>query len=185
MKDDRISPRPVTGAPPLRRSRGFTLIEVLITVVIMSIGLLGLAGLQFNSLRSNQSAAQATMAAVQALDAADRLRGNPAGAAAGNYNLLAGESGDPGCIGTSAGCSPAQLARYDDWAWSRAVAGALPSGEGVICLDSTPDDGVSRAEHECDGARTGGLNVFVAKIWWDDDRNPATPPRRHYLSLMP
>ena len=163
--------------------KGFTMIEVLITTLILSIGLLGLAGLQFTALRSNQSAAQSTIAVLQIIDAADRLRGNLAGVTAGHYNLLTGANGDPECIENS--CTSEQLAQYDDWSWNDKNSKALPDGQGVICLDSSPNDGISRAEHECDGQPTNGMNIFAAKIWWDDDHNTETDHRRHTISITP
>ncbi len=161
---------------------GFTLMEVLITAIILSVGLLGLAGLQFNALRSNQSAAQSTLAVLQVIDGADRLRSNTAGVAKNYYNNLIGDADDdPGCIDSNEGCGIEALAKYDHWSWSQQIA-ALPYGQGVICLDSTPNDGTSKKEHGCDGE---GVNVFAIKIWWDDDRNPDTKLRRHTMSLIP
>jgi len=168
---------------PNYHQAGFTLLEVLITAVILSVGLLGLAGLQFNALRSNQSAAQSTIAVLRVIDAADRLRGNTKGVADGNYDLLTGSSDDPGCI--QKGCTSAQLAQYDDWSWNDQNANALPAGQGVICLDSTPNDGTSKAENKCDGQATNGMKIFVAKIWWDDDHNSKTDHRRHTMSITP
>ncbi len=164
------------------RQAGFTLMEVLITAIILSVGLLGLAGLQFNALRSNQSAAQSTLAVLRAIDGADRLRSNTAGVAAGHYDSLTGDpDGDPGCIGDEDGCESNRLAEYDYWAWSEQNT-ALPEGQGVICLDSSPNDGTSKEENGCEGE---GTNVFAVKIWWDDDRNPDTALRRHTMSLIP
>ncbi|MFC1602157.1 type IV pilus modification protein PilV [Pseudomonadota bacterium] len=173
-----------TNSPHHYYQHGFTLLEVLITVVILSIGILGLAGLQFNALRSNQGAAQSTIAVLQVIDAADRLRGNLEGVKLNSYNLLKGNSSDPECIQT--GCNdPAQLAQYDDWAWQQQIANALPDGQGVICLDSIPNTGTSSEEHECDGNTTNGLRIFAVKVWWDDDHNPNTPRRRHIMSITP
>jgi len=172
---------------PNPHQRGFTLLEVLITVVILSIGILGLAGLQFNTLRSNQNAAQSTIAVLQLIDAADRLRGNITGVVNGNYNNLPSGGTDPGCIST--GCSAAKLAQYDAWSWNQQItASGLPDGQGVICLDSTPNDGTSKDKNNngCDDpAKVGQRIFFAAKIWWDDDRNPKTPHRRHTISITP
>ena len=159
------------------RMAGFSLIEVLAALVIFSIGLLGLAGLQFNALRGNQGAYESTVASLQAMDVADRLRANPVGVNAGAYDQLAVNAADPGCM--ASGCNAVN-------------AGFLPAGQGVICLDSTPFDGVSQAANGCDGALTdlngdgaGDARVFAIKIWWDDDRNPNTAMRRHILSVFP
>ncbi len=166
------------------RQRGLTLMELLIAVVILSIGLLGLAGLQFHSLRGNHNAYMSSVATAQAWDAADRLRANPAGAQGTHYDkLITSGVGDPGCIST--GCTIAQLAQYDAHVWHGRNAELLPGGQGVICLDSTPNDGSSRTGHGCDDSQTDGMDIFVAKVWWDDDRDPATPLRRHVMSFVP
>jgi len=163
---------------------GFTLMELLITVVILSIGLLGLAGLQFHSLRGNQNAYMSSIATAQVWDAADRVRANLKGAEDDHYKALTASGvEDPGCI--SSGCTTAQLAQYDAFVWHGRNAALLPGGEGVICLDSTPSDGADQAGHDCDGSQTAGMDIFVAKVWWDDDRDPATPLRRQVMSFVP
>jgi type IV pilus modification protein PilV len=57
--------------------QGFTLIEVLVTVIIMAIGLLGVAGLQLAGMRSNHSAFLRTQATIAAYDLIDRMRADP------------------------------------------------------------------------------------------------------------
>ena len=59
-----------------RKNRGFTLLEILVALLVLSIGLLGLAGLQTFSLRNNHSAFLRSQAVVLAYDALDRLRSN-------------------------------------------------------------------------------------------------------------
>ncbi len=59
-------------------SRGFTMIEVLIAMVILAIGLLGLAALQAVGMRNNHSALSRFQATLSAYDMADRLRSNSA-----------------------------------------------------------------------------------------------------------
>ncbi len=178
-------------ATPQRWEVGFSLIEVLVALVIFSIGLLALSGLQFTALRGNHDAYVSTIASLQVMDAADRIRANPIGVAAGNYDQLDADTSDPGCI--DSGCSAAALATYDYWVWNTGDssqpgtgnATQLPQGEGVICLDSTPDDGTSRVNSECDGLRIGGDRVMAVKVWWDDDGDPATAMRRRILSVFP
>lgn len=60
---------------------GFSLLEVLISVLILSFGLLGMAGLQLKSLQSSHSAYQRTLATVIAMDAGERLWANSASSA--------------------------------------------------------------------------------------------------------
>lgn len=67
--------------------KGFTLVEVLVALLILSIGLLGLAGLQAGGLRSNHSAYLRSQAVMLAHDMADRMRSNPVAAAADCYKI--------------------------------------------------------------------------------------------------
>jgi type IV pilus assembly protein PilV len=60
------------------RQYGFTLLEVLVTVIIMTIGMLGVAGLQLASMRSNHSAYLRTQATIAAYSLIDRMRADPA-----------------------------------------------------------------------------------------------------------
>ncbi|MCK0506285.1 type IV pilus modification protein PilV [Aromatoleum anaerobium] len=72
--------------------RGATLIEVLVAVVVLSIGLLGLAGLQMTSLQSNHSAYMRSQASLLAYDLSDRMRANCEGVRGDAY--ADGSSGD-------------------------------------------------------------------------------------------
>lgn len=68
---------------------GATLIEVLVAIVVLSIGLLGLAGLQATSVQSNYGAFYRSQATILAADITDRMRANRKAAQAGDYNLNA------------------------------------------------------------------------------------------------
>ncbi len=134
-----------------KHNSGFTMIEVLITLVILSIGLLGLAALQANSMASNHNAYLRSQAIQLAYDMGDRMRANAAGVAAGNYNNVNGIPADPGCI--TAGCTPAQMATYDSFQWNTLLSQQLPAGKGTVTGDSTD---------------------FVISVMWDEARNGAT-----------
>jgi type IV pilus assembly protein PilV len=60
----------------MKHSRGFTLVEALIALVVLSIGLLGVAALQLSSLRTNGSAAMRSQATMLAYEIVDRMRAN-------------------------------------------------------------------------------------------------------------
>jgi len=134
----------------IQRQQGFTLLEVLIALLILSIGLLGLAALQTTSLRSNQMASMRTTATQLAYDISDRMRANPVGVAAGEYVLAGGAT--PG--GTT-------IAKLDLIAWNQAVV-ALPGGRSSI----TQCDGTSVPP--CDGV------THVITVQWDEMRTGAT-----------
>ena len=147
---------------------GFTLIEVMVSVLVLSIGLVGVAALQGVSLKNTQSAFMRSQATALAYDVADRMRANVISARIGLYDS---GSYDPpatvaGCKSTT-GCTAQNMAEHDLAEWNAAIATYLPMGQGVVCVDSTPDDGASAASPACDGSGT----QFVIKIWWDDDRD--------------
>lgn len=152
-----------------RRIAGFTMLEVLISMVIIAFGLLGVAGLQAFALKNNQSASFRSTAAALAGDMVDRIKSNIGGAIDGNYNAPSTSSystPDLNCT-TSAGCSTAALALNDLSEWSQRVAATLPGGVGIVCLDSTPNDGDIPTAPLCDGKLETN---YVVKIWWTDDR---------------
>ena len=130
------------------KANGFTLLEVLIALVIFSFGLLALAALMAKGLQYNTSALHRSYASTQAYDMADRMRANRIGITDNNYNLISGAGTDPVCITT--GCTPAQMAQYDGWAWNSANAALLPSGSGSVTTDGT---------------------TYTITVTWDDDRD--------------
>ena len=100
-----------------------------------------------------------------AYDLADRMRANIPGSNANAYNP-ANAAATSSCA-TQTGCSPQQLAQNDIAEWNAAISTYLPMGQGWVCLDSTPNDGTSALNPQCDGAGT----QFTIKIWWDDNRD--------------
>lgn len=114
------------------KQSGFTLLEVLIAMLVLSIGLLGLAGLMASSMRNNQSSYHSTQATWLAYDILDRMRANRAGAIAGSYN---------GTLGSAATCSTTAptgtITAQDIGGWKNAIACALPEGDASIAVNST------------------------------------------------
>ncbi len=146
---------------------GFTLIEVLVSALLLSIGLVGLAGLQAASLTNNQNSFMRSQVTAMAYDLADRMRANVPGANATAYNP-ANAAVTAACKSTT-GCTPQQMAQTDLAQWNAALVTHLPMGQGWVCIDATPDDGASAAAPACDGNGT----QWVVKIWWDDNRDGA------------
>lgn len=150
----------------VRKLSGFTILEVLIAVIILSVGILGLAGLQAVALRNNHSAFLRSQATMLAYDISDRMRANLTETQADGYDLTAANP-NANCIGTT-GCTEAQMAGHDISEWNLAVA-TLPNGQAVVCYDTSPEDGTTAAAHACSGAAPG-FGVYTIKIWWSDDR---------------
>jgi len=146
----------------LPMQRGYIMFEVLISVLVISVGFIGLAGMQVGGLAAANDSLYRSKAVYLTYQMADRVRANIPAAVAGNYNYLTGSGSDPVCVTT--GCSPANMALTDFFEWSAEVAALLPSGVGVVCIDSTPDDGTSTADG-CDGV---GTNLAV-KVWWTEN----------------
>lgn len=116
-------------APP--RSRGFTLIEVLVTMFVAAIGLLAVAGLQAMSKKFNYDAVQRTAASGLAQSMVETLRGNPAQLDAYLTTDASAVTAGVDCAASAAQCTPAQLAAYDLYRWNLSLAGAEAQSENV------------------------------------------------------
>jgi type IV pilus assembly protein PilV len=98
-----------------------TLIEVLVTLVIMSVGLLGVAALQLTTVRNNYDAFVRSQAAMLASDMLDRMRANRLQAA----GYVAAFGANPvAAAGTTAANDVAQ--------WRQTLLTQLPLGVGQI-----------------------------------------------------
>lgn len=128
------------------KQSGFTLLEILVAMLVMSIGLLGLAGLMTSSMRNNLSASHRTQATWMAYDIIDRMRANRASAVAGGYATA---------MGTAANCTTAvpsgTIPAQDIAAWKNQLACALPAGNGSIAVNTA-------------------TQVATIQIQWNDSR---------------
>ncbi len=114
-----------------KRQNGFSMIEILVTILVFSFGLLGMAALVTTGMRSNNVSYYRTIATQQTLDIVDRMRANLAGVRAGNYdNLAQGIPASNGCIAVE--CDAAQIATYDHAQWNTANSRLLPGGNGIV-----------------------------------------------------
>lgn len=104
----------------INKQSGSTLIEILITVLVLSVGLLGMATLQFDAVKLNHDAFLRSQAVNLAYDMSDRIRSN----------RLAAESGDYDAQPAAAGADATAVA--DITAWQANLALALPTGTGSI-----------------------------------------------------
>jgi type IV pilus assembly protein PilV len=145
----------------ITRTRGFTLVEVLVSLVILSIGLLGIAKLMLFSSHSNDSAYLRSQATDLAYEMLDNMRANTAQAIVplGSYiTPLTAAATDPGftCVAAAA-C--ANLALYDVYQWKLRLnansglvpAGALPNGQGSVTT-----------------AVAAGQTTITIIVQWDD-----------------
>ncbi len=117
---------------PRTHQRGFSLVEVLIALVIMSVGMLGIATLFVQSMQAGRTSMFRHHAVTMAGDVADRIRANPRAAIA-----YAGAGADNGCVGMGTDCIESAMAANDIFLWDQQVAESLPNGDVTIVFDNT------------------------------------------------
>jgi type IV pilus assembly protein PilV len=123
----------------VRSSRGFTLIEALVALVVLSIGLLGVAALQITSLKMNHGSATRTQAVLLTYGIVDSMRANVAAAVANAYGV------ETPTASTVAGKDLIQ--------WRQAIASTLPVGS-IVPTGSVTYDAATK--------------LFTVSITWDD-----------------
>jgi type IV pilus assembly protein PilV len=114
------------------RQRAFSLVEVLIALVIMSVGMLGIAGLYVQSMQAGRTSLFRHNAVTLAGDVADRIRANPKAGFA-----YEGAGGDQGCVATGIDCDQASMAAHDIFQWDQQAVNSLPSGDVTVIFDDT------------------------------------------------
>jgi type IV pilus assembly protein PilV len=142
------------------RQTGFTLLEVMISLVIFSIGMLGLAGIQATSIQSNSIAYMRTIAMQSAYDMADIIRANADFNNTVHSNFSNVTTTIPGTAptacqsdGTAPNCSHAEISAFEIYHWKLNLKQQLPSGRGTVVL-------------------SGG--TYTITVMWDQDRTGAT-----------
>lgn len=164
------------------RQGGFTLVEVLVTLVIFAFGMLGVAGLQMVSLSNMDSAQYRSVASLKASEMAERMRAN----SGTSYDAVVGA--DKQCRASHynnrnavpVNCTPAEIAKDDVWDWGQELGARLPGGAGMACTDSTPEDGTPGAP-ACDGVGS----AMAIKVWWTEKaKSAAATPKRISISMV-
>lgn len=139
-------PTPVTKrASSGRDDRGFTLVEVLVSLVVFSLGLLGMAKLVLVTSHSNDSAYLRSQATALAYQILDNMRSNMSAATTNGYDTALGATptAPTSCVGNATVCSPAQQAAWDVYSWTQhlnsanSLGGGLPSGTGSVVTSAT------------------------------------------------
>ncbi len=133
----------------IRDAQGFSMIELLVSMLLLSLGLLGVAMLQTTTLKYSHSSYLRSIAHMQTNAMIDRMRANTAGVDAGHYDSISGTPSNPSC----STCTPAQMAQRDAFDWNSDNANFLPNGQGRISTNG---------------------NVRTITIFWDNERTGAT-----------
>ena len=140
-----------------RKQQGFSLIEVLVAMIILSIGLLALTALQLSSLRATNEAQTVTSITLLAKEMADRMRANPSAIASyvGTSVTESTNNGDD-CDAEAVNLTPAQLRAYDVNEW---ICGLENLGLVRGTIDQTnaaPDE-------------------YTIAVQWNENRDAALP----------
>jgi type IV pilus assembly protein PilV len=157
--------------------QGFTLIEVLVSIFVLSLGVIGVAGMQLSALRASQQSAFQTVALQLAAEMADGMRANVGqmilADAANPFLQIDYRAGpaqaSPGARCDATDCTPAELAAFDIHNFLSGVREALPGGRARVCRDAVPwDDAAKALAWACRG---GDGAPIVIKLGWQA-KNP-------------
>ena len=141
---------------------GFTMIEVMVTVFILSVGILGVAGMQAVAVRESQNTYYRTQADILASDIVDRMRANRTEAYGGTNNSYTDAPAGVAEAGCANDCSADEMAAYDLAQWKSVIDNSsLPAGKGTISWNS---DVVGT-----DGSTIG--SVYTIQVFWDENRD--------------
>ncbi len=176
------------------RSTGLTLVEILVTIIILAIGLLGLATLQLNALRNNTTAYERTQAGNMAYSMIDRMRSNKGAAA--NYAVAMGSgpaSSVTDCQGSSADCSTADMATYDVAAWECSLGSKWSTGSATTSASGCKDIGaispgpLANGDGSITVTNTTDGTVVTVTVQWTEKRgqtNAAASPTSLSVSTI-
>lgn len=166
-------------ATPLRRPAqnlaqgGFSIIEVLVAIIILSVGMLGAVGMQVTAMQSNKEARNQAAATTLARELAEKMRGNHTvaikSAAADNPYIFDVTLNINDIIATpavncfTAGCPIVKdAATWDVADWQRRVQATLPTPRVKVCFDQTPFDSAGKPQWDC----TDDGDIAVLKMSW-------------------
>lgn len=157
---------------PRRRAAlvgGFTLLEVLVAIVVLSFGVLGVVGLQAAALQANKDARMQSTAVALGRELADLMRGNKDLAVLdtgnpylGDFNAIPGTN--PACTPCS---TPTEVAQFHMHDWMSRVAAVLPGYRVRICIDDAPYSTTDNLPRwDCTAPPSGKPGMAYVKIGW-------------------
>lgn len=163
------------------RAAGVSLVEVLIAIVVLSVGMLGTLGTMNGSIRLSWSAGARGQAAIGLESIAEALRANPSallaltGATGTTTGASTGTTTTSGpadaCFSSStSGCTPAAASQTIVALWQQSLADTLAKGRGTICRDSAPGSHAPALSGTAINWNCDGKEPFVAKVCWDETR---------------
>ncbi len=157
MRHPAIQPHPTPGRRGHRRQRGVSLIEVMVSVLIVTIGLLGAAALQATALRNNQGSYERTQTSILTQGIFDAMRANLVAVNANSYNTS-------GYLCTAP--SPASLASSDIARWITTLQSQIHSGAcgSINCAAGVCTVGVRWDDSRATGGSTAQVVSMKAQL---------------------
>ncbi|HEX7636637.1 MAG TPA: type IV pilus modification protein PilV [Noviherbaspirillum sp.] len=160
---------------PGLKKKGFSLIEVLVSLLVLAIGVIGAAGMQLAAARTAQQSAFQTFALQLAAEMADAMRaggGQLESMWAMDYSSANdGEPVTPARFCYADSCNAQEFAEFQLYEWKKRVKTGLPAGRVLVCRDATPWDSVRRSlSWSCEGG-AGEEAPLVVKLGWQA-KNP-------------
>jgi len=160
---------PIKPTSTLSRTiSGFGMIEVLVALMLISVGFLNMAGLQTAAKKAGYDSLQRTSAVILARDISEKMRANPVSL---NRYITAGNGVGGGTLSEPAQgctlaeqCNPNQLADYDLWLWEQALDGATESRS--IDGNDTNTGGLVAPTGCITGPGGGAAGVYTITIVW-------------------
>lgn len=174
------------GVVSFQKTKGFTLLEVLVAILILSVGVIAGLGLQIVSVKSSVDAKYQSASLELAADLAAMMRSNP------NISTLANSTSNPYLLDLNkvapsgsatstdnSSLSPLNRAKYDAAQWYARLYNTLPAARVLVCFDDEPYDAKGVPQWACS---TSGANLYI-KIGWslkagatgDDQMDSGTP----------
>lgn len=168
-----------------RTGTGFSLVEVLVSLCILSLGVIGAASMQLTALRTTQHSGFHNIALQLATDVADQVRISETSNPLLTLDFKSSEQAAiPAalCYGAATGCDGASMAEFASYEIQRRLKNLLPQGRIKVCRDATPWDDKAQTYHwDCGSA--GSDAPIVVKIGW---RNPGeNKPGSAKLAAVP
>ena len=122
--------------PSIASQKGATLVEILVSVVIIAIGLLGLAAMQNTSLRLSYESYVRSQANFLAYDLIDRIRSNPD---APVYEMTVDATVfETDCFSSNSdGCTQSEMREFDLYYWRESARELLPDAQVEVTYDDT------------------------------------------------
>lgn len=179
-----------------RQAAGFTMIEVLVSLLILGFGIMGAAAMQLTALRTAQHSAHQTAALRLAIELADSMRAarhaapgaNPPSSPDPNphsdrdnpylaidfgpgFEASGTSPGSLNCYAASCNASAAIEAHIRDWL-SR-LSDALPAARARVCRDDKPwNSQMDRYTWDCIAGSRPEMSAVVIKIGWRKKPEP-------------